>query len=367
MVQEVWTNVPFSCPRNLVQNRNASRKLIQISGPVIRWVVLSDTLIRLKVQHSQKKKRSHSFSVLTLSTLKHMYIRPRQRQKTVVSHRRRVSLPSSLLSTCGSVWFLFGSETKSVRKRWHRKYSSNISDKAANWPVSVCVLADLRKKRRPTASELYNPWKDGCLSFGAEVIQITKYYRETPESRPIEKCKVQLPRSAATLFLFCSIMHLKQKKVTLISFQVQVNFQHIETIKNDNERLLLLISTPSEELIFQFQCLVRHSQKMGVTIHTPFLSEFERETTFFYFLQNMRTTSTRKVRLSVVALQLQLLPAQTVNLLLERVNLVAVNARLQLQIVQGRWLSPLHALMHVKVDARLIFTEWVRVGSSCVW
>ena len=40
-------------------------------------------------------------------------------------------------------------------------------------------------------AELYNPWKDGCLAFTEEMIQVTKYYRESLDSRPVEKCKVR--------------------------------------------------------------------------------------------------------------------------------------------------------------------------------
>ena len=77
-----------------------------------------------------------------------------------------------------------------------------------------------------TQLEMYNPWKDGCLAFDDDVLLVTKYYRETPESRPVEKCKIELA------------------------------FQRIDSVKNDTDRLLLLVQTNHDNIIFQFQCLV---------------------------------------------------------------------------------------------------------------
>ena len=39
-------------------------------------------------------------------------------------------------------------------------------------------------------SEVCSTWKDGCIAFSSEHIQISKYYLDGPDSKPYQKCKV---------------------------------------------------------------------------------------------------------------------------------------------------------------------------------
>ena len=38
--------------------------------------------------------------------------------------------------------------------------------------------------------EVCSTWKDGCIAFSSEHIQISKYYLDGPDSKPYQKCKV---------------------------------------------------------------------------------------------------------------------------------------------------------------------------------
>ena len=55
----------------------------------------------------------------------------------------------------------------------------------------ICARSTWNSMSSNYFTEICNPWKDGCLAFTDEMIQVTKYYRESLDSRPTEKCKVR--------------------------------------------------------------------------------------------------------------------------------------------------------------------------------
>ena len=77
-----------------------------------------------------------------------------------------------------SVFLKYKKESKSA---FGGKFHS-YSQLEVNEILFFCLFYDF--------SEVCSTWKDGCIAFSSEHIQISKYYLDGPDSKPYQKCKV---------------------------------------------------------------------------------------------------------------------------------------------------------------------------------
>ena len=123
-------------------------------------------------------------------------------------------------------------------------------------------------------SEICSTWKDGCIAFSSEHIQISKYYLDGPDSKPYQKCKVtkhcDLTGTLSYILriyrcftdFFSQVLSTRKPFFNQYHYnKISIGPRDVENIKLDETSLMVMIDTKYRQLdnvLLKFQTMVSH-------------------------------------------------------------------------------------------------------------